>query len=436
MARSALTGSRIRSRRTDLGMKQADLARICGISASYLNLIEHNRRRIAGKLLNDLADALEVEPASLSEGADLAMIDGLRSAADRAGVDAAETDRAEELAGRFPGWAALITEQDRRIGRLQRAVDTLNDRLTHDPFLSASLHDLLSTVTAIQSASGILAEDGDIDPEWQARFHRNIFEDSQRMADASRALVNYLDSGGDTDKGAAAPQEELESWLEARGYHFPELEEPNEPDLEAIVAGAAELSSNSARALAAGYLATYREGARRMPMADLQAAIAGFGFDPARIAQAFGVDILTAFRRMANLPDDDGDVRVGLVICDASGTLTFRKQIDGFPLPRFGAACPLLPIYQALGRPMQPMRHVVELPGRTQRRFLTYAIAQPAHPAGFEGPTVFEAAMLMLPGPSVDMAAEKPVEIGTSCRICPRETCAARREPSILGALE
>ena len=47
MALSALTGTRLRERRQALGLRQADLAAQMGISASYLNLIEHNRRRIA-----------------------------------------------------------------------------------------------------------------------------------------------------------------------------------------------------------------------------------------------------------------------------------------------------------------------------------------------------------------------------------------------------
>lgn len=70
MSRSALTGSRIRERRSMMEMRQADLARHVGISASYLNLIEHNRRRIGGKLLMDIAAALQIEPAALSEGAE------------------------------------------------------------------------------------------------------------------------------------------------------------------------------------------------------------------------------------------------------------------------------------------------------------------------------------------------------------------------------
>ena len=49
MARTALTGTRVRERRLRIGMKQADLARAAGISPAYLNLIEHNRRRVGAE---------------------------------------------------------------------------------------------------------------------------------------------------------------------------------------------------------------------------------------------------------------------------------------------------------------------------------------------------------------------------------------------------
>ena len=58
MPLSALTGTRLRERRLALGLKQAELAQRVGVSASYLNLIEHNRRRISEDLLARLALAL------------------------------------------------------------------------------------------------------------------------------------------------------------------------------------------------------------------------------------------------------------------------------------------------------------------------------------------------------------------------------------------
>lgn len=131
MARDTLTGSRIRERRLILGVRQAELAREAGISASYLNLIEHNRRRIGGKLLVDIAGVLGVEPSMLSEGAEAALISTLREAAADSGVPVAELDRVDEFAGRFPGWAEVLASGHRRIATLERTVETLSDRLTH-----------------------------------------------------------------------------------------------------------------------------------------------------------------------------------------------------------------------------------------------------------------------------------------------------------------
>ena len=120
MAQTRLTGSRIRERRQLNGMRQADLARAVGVSPSYLNLIEHNRRRIGGKLLIGIAAALGVEASLLAEGAEAALIARLRAAADEAGEAGAELQQVEEFAGRFPGWAGLVAAQRRRIAGLER----------------------------------------------------------------------------------------------------------------------------------------------------------------------------------------------------------------------------------------------------------------------------------------------------------------------------
>lgn len=431
MPRPGLTGSRIRARRLDLGIKQAELARRLSISSSYLNLIEHNRRRIGGKLLVELARALETDPATLAEGAEAALIEGLRLAAATPEGAEAELSRIEQFAGTFPGWAGLIVAQGRRIAALERVVETLNDRLTHDPFLSASLHDVLSTVTAIRSTSGILRDDDGIDPEWRKRFHRNLYEDSRRLAESAQALVSYLDAGGSADRDVAAPQEELETWLAARGWHLPECERALPASFDRVVEAAEELSSASGRALARAHLERAHREAQAMPLAEVRRLVAEQGVDPAALAGRFGTDLVSAFRRLATLPEDDLPSSVGLVTCDGSGTLTFRKPLEGFPLPRFGAACPLWPLYQALSRPMQPIRAELEQVGRVPQRFTAFAIGQPSHPEGFGGPQVTEAAMLILP---LDGPATGPVQpVGTSCRICMREPCPARREPSIVG---
>ncbi len=314
-------------------------------------------------------------------------------------------------------------------------VEGLTDRMAHDPHLAASLHELLSTVTAINSTASILVEPGEIEPEWRERFHRNIHEDSQRLAETSQALVSYLEASGEEAQPVGAPQEELEAWLEARGYHLREMERVLPATPASVVRDAPELTTTAGRALAEHWMARYRADAEKLPLGMIQGAVAEMGVDPGRLAERFGVDMATVLRRLAALPTPEGAGRLGLVVCDGSGTLVFRKPVDGFPLPRFGAACPLWPLYQALSRPLAPVRAAVEMAGRDPRRFMAYAVAEPTGVAGFDAPPVFEAVMLIVPGDRVRVPAEGAMRVGTSCRICPRGDCSARREPSILAEM-
>lgn len=439
MPQTRLTGSRIRERRLDRGLRQADLARTVGISPAYLNLIEHNRRRIGGKLLNDLARELSVEPASLAEGAEVALLGVLRAAAAREKQAGSEEARAEEFAGRFPGWAGLVAAQHRRIRELEHLVEGLSDRLTHDPHLAATLHSILTTVTAIHSTASILTDPGEVDPDWQARFLRNVGEDSARLARSAQGLVDYLDEAEEPDTGRISPQEELSAFLDANSWQFPALEAgEGAGTIELILEAAPDLRSDAARELARGFLDRYRGDAARLPEPRLRTLWETHRGDPCAVAAAAGTDLSTVLRRVAVTALAGGQGGAGLAVCDGSGTLTLRKPVRGFALPRFGAACPLWPLYQALARPAQPVVARVRMPGSETALFTCMAISQPAYPAGFAAPPIYEATMLIVPvsaaGGTPDGAPATPsLPVGSSCRICPRADCPARREPTILS---
>src|SRR5471030_2897601 len=61
-------GGKIRALRRQQHLTQADLAQRVGISGSYLNLIEHNRRALGTNLLIKLADILPIDLRSFSSG--------------------------------------------------------------------------------------------------------------------------------------------------------------------------------------------------------------------------------------------------------------------------------------------------------------------------------------------------------------------------------
>lgn len=437
MVRDTLTGSRIRERRIMANLRQAALAKKIGISASYLNLIEHNRRRIGGKLLTDIAGVLGVEPSMLADGAEAALVAVLREAAADAKLVAAETDRADEFAGRFPGWAAVLASTHRRIATLERTVEALTDRVAHDPQLAASLHEVLSTAAAIRSTASILAETKELEPEWRHRFHRNLDEDSARLAQSSKELVGYLDDTGASDGRGASPQEEVEVLLGEHGHFFEALEVEN-PDVPRLIAGEPRLTSGAARHIARGVMEQYVKDAAAMPLREFGAALADLGIDPIALAQKFGVQVQSALRRIAAMPDNDRTTNVGtnvgLVVCDCSGSMLFRKAVGGFAMPRFGASCPLWPLFGAFSRPMTPIYRRVEQSDRDATRFDCFAIAHPVGRAVMNKDPMYQSTMLIVPAGKLDLPDETALQpVGSTCRICPREQCSGRREPSIIS---
>ena len=416
------TGSRIRARRLDAKIAQRDLAQSVGISASYLNLIEHDRRRIGGKLLTQLAAALGLDPALLAEGADAGLVGRMRAAASAADAETVEAAQTADLAARYPGWARLIAAQADQIAALQQRAQMLEDRITHDPALATALHGVISAVTSIQSTAAILTGDAKVDADWQARFHRNIFDDATRLAQTSAALIAYFDAPANAAPVSLSPLEEMEQALSQTGFYRPAQERggtagADDPQLSAGAAG-----------LLADYDARYHADAVALPLATFLPAATAASYDPLRVSAQMGRPLAQVMRRLAALPAQDDAPPLGLLICDAAGVVRLLKSVPGAGLSRAGL-CPLWPIFTALGQPGRAVAAQAVLPGTPDVRLNCHAIADVIpHPDGPHMPPLIEATMLLRPDDGPAAAAAVPV--GAGCRLCPRTKCPARREPA------
>ena len=435
MERSAFAGSRIRERRVALGLRQAEVALRAGISGSYLNLIEHNRRRIGGKVLLNIAAALEIEPGTLAQGAEKRLLTSLRDAAIARPDVEVDLSKTEDFADRFTDWAHLISAQQSQITSLQQTVSSLSDRLAHDPFLSEALHEVLSTVSAIRSTASILAEPGEMDQNWQRRFQTNVFQDSIRLATASQSLADYLDGDSDRVLDTLSPLDELDSLLAKHSYHFAVLETvPNwsDPVADALLA---EVSA-AAKILGMAYFKQYWSDAQSFRLPKLLGLVAELGLDPVRIARETELSLSLIFRRLASLPPDPSRPAVGLMVCDSSGGLLFKKPCDDFQAPRVGSACARWPLYGALTQIGVAARHQVLHSGRpgtlaAQNLFDTFSVAERVTSASFEGVPVLRSTMLILR--SEKPTSDQSLPIGSTCRLCNIQACPARREPSIFS---
>lgn len=415
-----LIGTRIRERRLSMGARQTEVARRASISAAYLNLIEHNRRPVGDALLARLADALDIDATELISDREEALLATLREAAARAGApDAApvELDQIAEFSGRFPGWAMALAHATRRADGLERRLIALSDRMSRDPYLLATLHEVQSAVTALRSTASILAETPEIDPEWRTRFHANLDSDSLRLSRTAQSLVAYLDSFED-DTVPLSPQQEVEAWIAAG------QPDPNE---------AGELVSDAAQAIARTVAAQQDRDRDALPdslLADAVAQTGAQGHDPAMLAAQLGRPLDLVLRRLGVLRPGPW-AQAGLIVCDGAGATLYRRHAPGFELPRPGEGCALWPLFEALAQPQMPVARLLETTGGMQ--FSAWAVAERLMPMGFSGPVLSRSQMLLRPAPINDNRPALPV--GPACRICPRPECPARHEPSILGPL-
>ena len=204
---SAIPGTRIRQYRREAGMTQAALARTVGISPSYLNLIEWNKRPIAGTLLRKIAETLDVT------------LDDLGSMAE-------ERLRAElvEMIGRFPGWARGVAALARAEREATIRAQVLSDRLSNDPFLGEEIHKMLNRMAVIRSASDILVDYTDLTTERRDRFIRIINEEIRVLSDNGEALANYLDKVAHSER-YLTPIDEVEALFDVGEGRFDGIEE-------------------------------------------------------------------------------------------------------------------------------------------------------------------------------------------------------------------
>ena len=225
MARQ-LAGYRIRERRRQLGFTQAGVAKKIGISPSYLNLIEANKRAIVGATLKRLTEILDLDPDTLTGRTEQRMIDDLAELATEPMLRDLGLDEpaAGDLVGRQPAWANALLRCWRAYLDQAQTASALSDRLNQDPALADTVHQMLTHVTAMRSASEILAGTDDLDETGRRRFQDILSGESNRLADDVQALAAYFERPH-TRTSSVTAAEEVDDLIIEHDNHFPELEQ-------------------------------------------------------------------------------------------------------------------------------------------------------------------------------------------------------------------
>ena len=339
---------------------------------------------------------------------------------------------------------------NRQVRDQHAAIRALSDRLAHDPFLSETIHAMLSQITAIRSTAGILARIDDIPALQQRRFHHGIDAESVRLSEAAQALAEYLGAAAESPESAATAEEMLDHFLRRHGYHFDPIDREAETAAAFPAPAAAQRISGlvedimaaetadlpvAARSLVRAHLTAYAVDAHAMPLRRFADAAARLGWNPQALAAEFGQGVPAVFRRLAVLRRPWIEAPAfGLIVVTASGYPLLRRPLPDFALPRHGNACPLWPLFQTFARPGVVLLERIE--HDAGRPFVTLSLAAPRRPPALGEVPDLEAAMLIVAereSPFATAAAARPtLAVGTSCRICTRGDCPARAQPQLL----
>ena len=218
-------GQRIRKRREQLALSQSRLAERVGISASYLNLIEHNKRSIGGKLLHRIAAAIDLDSRALAGTEEARLIAELAEIVGDPALAGARLghDDARDIVATSPLAAHAILALYRAYREARSRSELIGERLGEDSFLAEASNQVLALITTIHSYSEILKDYGDLTEGERHRFVGTLAAESEQLAARAGDLFDFL--GGRGGRGSRpAPREEIEDFISDRANYFPRLE--------------------------------------------------------------------------------------------------------------------------------------------------------------------------------------------------------------------
>ena len=206
----------------------------------------------------------------------------------------------------------------------------------------------------------------------------------------------------------------------------------------AFVTDRSGLASPGARQLLRIGLGNYAAGALLMPYERFRAAALAERHDIDRLRQRFAVSFEQACHRLSTL-QREGARGIPFFFCrvDMAGNITKRHSATPLQFARFGGACPLWIVHEAVAIPDRILTQLAETPDGVRYVSMAKGLVKPSgsyarSPRRFAVALGCEAkdAADFIYADGLDVAAKgAATPIGISCRLCPRENCDQRAFP-------
>lgn len=450
-------GAKIRRLRRDKGLSQANLAARLEVSASYLNLIEHNRRRVTVNLLLQLADIFEISPAELAED------DESQLSADV--MEVLSNDLFEELDLTNTDVSELVTASPNGAKALLKLYDAYHAALNDARSLSAKIADVgapqvSNTLPPAEQVSDVLQANSNYFQALEdaaAKVSGEVAELEQGSNDRG-LLTRYLLAAHGVKVTVVASEERasFERRFDA-DRRILEISERVSPDSRKFqLAYQIGLLSSSpvintlldenriadqrTRALGRVALANYFAAALIMPYDGFLESVKSARYDIELLQHRYAASFEQISHRMTTLnrPDAKG-VPLHMLRVDIAGNNSKRFSLSGLPIPRHGGACVRWNVYSAFLDPGVIHAQVSQLPDGEAY----FCIARTVRKAGmgFGMPHRFLSIGLgcelryaseLVYSDTIDLERrDRFREIGVSCRTCERLDCTQRAAPPV-----
>jgi len=448
-ARKTFLGQKIRRLRQERGLSQQQMAAELGISASYLNLIEHDERPVTVSLLLKLGETYGVDLNALTDDAERQLAAALREVFADAGLrdGGVNSDEIARLVGAAPRAARAIADLYRALRAARDDAQALNLNLSEGrtrrvvlpteearDFFEARRNHFAALETAAETL--LPAGSGDLGRALGERLaHRHgVTVEIAAIASMNGALRRFDPRTRRLELSEALP-------LASRNFHLAYqlgLLEAREPIGETI--RAAKLSAPESEMLCRIGLANYFAGAVLMPYAAFLAAAQAERYDIERLMNRFGVSFEQAAHRLSTL-NRTGAAGIPFFFAraDIAGNVSKRFSAAGFHFSRYGGACPRFVVHEAFATPGLIRRQIARLPDGATFFCVARTVEKPG--GGYHAPSGHMAVVL---GCDIARAAEivyadgldlvRPeaaTEIGVGCRLCERADCRQRAFPPL-----
>ncbi len=435
-------GPHLRRLRLERGETQGAMAKVLGISPSYVNLLENNERSVSVQVLLRVFEAYGVDWHDIIEEDGTAQLADLRAVIQDPLFVQSRPDLPQLRAAlvHAPGLVQnFIT--------LYRSYQVVSDQLlslteSGAPKLSASpeaaVHDVfrrnrnhfreLEEVAETFWLTPIERDEIYVTLKRRLRDKLGVNVRLCRVKDLPGALRQYNEARREILLSEALDQPNRTFQL----IHMAGLLEQRAL-LDTLI-GRSSIRDPRGVARLRVELANYFAAAVLMPYTDFLAEAGASKYDFDHIATRFGVSFEQACHRATTLNRDGAQgVPFFFLRIDKAGNVTKRFNATDFHLAEYGGACPRLDVHTSFRTPGRILPQFVEMPDRSQFFVFSRTVDRPTwerHAQDNRLAVAMGCAIQFAPeigyAESFSMRDARMIQIGINCRICPRSNCDQR----------